>query len=56
MVTGEKNGTFKIWDYESCKLCHIVEIPSNSCSIKVSKDYPLIAVACTNEKIYIYRF
>lgn len=56
MVTGEKQPNVKIWDYESCKLCHIIELESASCSVKISENFPLIAIACINEKIYLYYF
>jgi WD40 repeat protein len=48
MVTGEKQPNIKVWDYESCKLCHIIELESASCSIRISDAFPILAIACIN--------
>jgi hypothetical protein len=48
MVTGENHPNLKIWDYESLKLCHIIDLESPSCAVKINAEFPLLAIACAN--------
>jgi hypothetical protein len=55
MITGERGTNVKLWDYESCKLCHVIELQSTSSAIKISESLPMLAVGCHNERIYLYK-
>lgn len=48
MISGDKNSHLKLWDYESCKLCHLVELEAPACTLKIGEKYPLLAVGCLN--------
>ena len=55
MASCDKDSHVKIWDYESCKLTHVLELEAAPCALKIAEQQPLLAVGCPNDKVYIYR-
>lgn len=56
MVSCDKSSSVKVWDYESCKINHLLEMEVPPCALKVAEQRPLLAIGCPNDKVYIYRF